>query len=235
MEFSIIIPVYNEEKNIVEAMRRIHAFMSLKNKPWECLIVDDGSTDTTVSVAQKEMAEHAYKDFRILPNQVNHGKGFVVRQGVLECSGRFVLVTDADLSAPIKELEKLTAALEEGYDVAIGSRSVHAPGGDVQQTFKRWLAGRIFNIFVQLLALRGISDSQCGFKCFKKEAAQTLFKKQKLDGFSFDVEILRRAQKDGLKIKEVSVMWRQGQATRVRFFQDSLKMLRDLFIIRKIS
>lgn len=232
IEVSIVIPVYNEEKNVAEAMRRIQAFMSLKGKTWECLIVDDGSLDRTGSIVQEAIAAHAYKNFRIVSSQSNRGKGFVVRQGVLASSGRFVLVTDVDLSSPIKELDKLTKALEEGSDIAIGSRTKRAPGCDVQQSFKRWLAGRIFNCFVRLLVLRGISDTQCGFKCFKKQAAHALFEKQRLDGFSFDIEILRLAQKEGLKIKEVPVMWREGRETRVRLFRDSLRMVRDLFYLR---
>lgn len=232
MDLSIVIPVFNEEKNISEGMRRIQAFMSLKSWSWECLIVNDGSKDKTEIEVRQALSAKSYPNFRFLSDPSNRGKGYAVRQGVLASSGQMVLVTDVDLSAPIKEIEKLAKALEEGYDIAIGSRAVHSPGCDVQQSFKRWLAGRIFNLFVRILALKGISDTQCGFKCFKKEWAHKLFAKQKLNGFTFDVEVLRLAQTEGLKIKEVPVMWRQGQQTRVRLFQDSIHMVNDLFRLR---
>lgn len=234
-EISIVIPVYNEENNILEAMRRIQTFMSLKNQPWECLIVNDGSTDRTEKMVREALASQAYPNFYFLSDTSNRGKGFAVRQGVLASQGRFVLVTDVDLSSPIKEFNKLLKVLEEGFDIAIGSRALHAPECDVQQSIKRWLAGRIFNLFVQALVLKGISDTQCGFKCFKKDAAHRLFTQQKLDGFSFDVEVLRLARKNGMKVKEVPVMWREGRQTRVRLFLDSYKMVKDLFYLRKIS
>ena len=233
LDVSIVIPVYNEEKNIVEAMRRIQAFMSLKGVPWECLIVNDGSKDSTDRSVREAIESQGYRNFHLLSNSVNRGKGFVVRQGVLASAGRFVLITDADLSSPIKELDKLTKALEEDFDVAIGSRALRSSQCDVQQTFKRWLTGRIFNAFVRVLVLKGISDTQCGFKCFKKEAAHRLFGLQQLDGFSFDVEVLRLAQREGFKIAEVPVMWRQGQQTRVRLFHDSFSMVKDLFHLRR--
>ena len=235
LEISIVIPVYNEEKNIGETLRRIHAFQSLKEEPWECLIVNDGSTDRTEAVARAAIASHPGGHLKLLSNPVNHGKGFAARQGTLAATGRYILITDADLSAPIKEVDKLTKALNEGYDIAIGSRALRSPDGDVQQSFRRWLAGRVFNLMVRLLVLKGISDTQCGFKCFRKEAACELFGAQKLDGFSFDVEVLYLAQKRGLRIKEVPVMWRESRQTRVRLFSDSLKMTKDLFYLKKIS
>ncbi|OIO38738.1 MAG: hypothetical protein AUJ72_01985 [Candidatus Omnitrophica bacterium CG1_02_46_14] len=231
-EISIVIPVYNEEKNITETIRRIQAFMLLKKTSWECLIVNDGSKDRTERVAREAIKSQSDARFKFLSNSENHGKGFVVRQGVLASTGRFILVTDADLSSPIKEIDKLINALNEGYDVAIGSRALRSPGADVQQSLKRRLASRLFNAVVRLLILRGFLDTQCGFKCFKKDAAHELFKAQKLDGFSFDVEVLYLAQRRGLKIKEVPVMWRQSKETRVRLFRDSISMVKDLLLLR---
>ena len=120
LELSVVIPVYNEEKNIAETLRRIRAFMTLKNEPWECLVVNDGSSDRTESITRAVIAAEPENHFKFLSNPLNHGKGFAVRQGVLAASGRFILVTDVDLSAPIKEVDKLTKALNEGFDVAIG-------------------------------------------------------------------------------------------------------------------
>ena len=144
------------------------------------------------------------------------------------------MVTDADLSAPIKEVDKLLAALEKGADVAIGSRAARAPGCDVRQSFKRHVSGRIFNWIVRRLVLPDIRDSQCGFKCFRRAAADSLFAKQELDGFSFDVEVLYLARKAGLKISEVPVMWSQGADSRVSLIRDSIRMVRDLFKIKKL-
>jgi dolichyl-phosphate beta-glucosyltransferase len=143
-------------------------------------------------------------------------------------------VTDADLSAPIKESDKLLQALAEGVDAAIGSRAVRKAGCDVQQSFKRRLAGRAFNLLVRALALSDCRDTQCGFKCFRREAALKLFGEQRLDGFSFDVEILYLARRRGYRVKEVPVMWREGRESRIRFFRDSLAMAGDLLRIRNL-
>ncbi len=230
--FSVVIPVYNEEKAILETMRRVRAFMELKKTPWECIISDDGSTDQTHALVEGQMRSAEYKNFSMVGSQKNQGKGAAARRGMLAAKGDFVLLTDADLSSPMKESEKLLAALKDGFDIAIGSRAIRSPGADVQQTFKRRLSGRIFNSVVQLILLRGIRDTQCGFKCFTAKAAQELFSAQKLDGFSFDVEILWRAQQRGYRIKEVPVMWRQGADSKVRLFRDSFRMVRDLIRLR---
>ena len=230
---SVIVPMYNEEKMVLETIRRVEAFMTLKQWAWELIIVNDGSTDNTAFVVENYLKDHSASPVRFLSYAENKKKGFVARQGVLASKGEYVLLTDADLSSPIKEVERLIRALQEGSDVAVGSRAIHEKGCEVQQTLKRRIAGRVFNFFVQTLVMRGIRDTQCGFKCFKKEAAHFLFSKQKLDGFCFDVEVLYLAKKNGLKIKEVPVMWRQGANSKVRLFQDSILMLKDLFRIRQ--
>jgi len=231
---SVVMPVYNEEKIVQESMRRVSAFMALKNQDWELIISSDGSTDKTDSLVNDFIQSHPQSRIRLLVSEKNKGKGAAVRRGVQESLGRYILVTDVDLSAPVKEADKLIRALEEGYDVAIGSRALREPACDVQQSFRRRLAGRVYNVFVQAIALRGFWDTQCGFKCFKNEAARHLFQKQKLDGFSFDVEVLMLAEKQGLKVKEVPVMWRQGQDSHVRLLRDSVRMVKDLFVLRKI-
>ncbi|MBI3251718.1 MAG: glycosyltransferase family 2 protein [Candidatus Omnitrophica bacterium] len=232
---SVVMPVYNEEKCIRESLRRIEAFLSLKGLPWEVLVSSDGSTDGTDTAVRSFIQEKEGRQSRVrlLSSAGNKGKGDAVRRGVLAAEGKFILLTDADLSAPIKESDKLIAELESGADVAIGSRAMREKGCDVQQTLKRRLAGRVFNALVRAVALKGIRDTQCGFKCFKKEAARDLFAAQTLDGFSFDVEILYLAKKKGYQIKETAVMWKEGADSRVRLFRDSLRMAKDLFIIRK--
>ncbi len=231
---SVVIPVYNEEKNISEALRRVSAYLSLKNFSWEVLVVDDGSKDSTRDVLLKYIQEHPGQPVHVLRFDPNHGKGFAVRQGMLAAKGRYVLMSDVDMSAPIKEVDKLITAIDRGAEVAIGSRAVRAPGCDVRQSFKRRLSGRIFNLFVQALALPGIHDSQCGFKCFSNAAAKKLFLAQKLDGFAFDVEVLTLARQFGYKIAEVPVMWSEGKDSKIKLFRDPILMLGDLLRLKRL-
>ncbi len=229
---SIVMPVYNEEHCIAESIRRVTAFMTLKNWTWELLIVSDGSKDGTDAIARKAASQDRH--VRVLVSEKNLGKGATVRRGVLAAHGKTILVTDADLAAPIKEADKLLAAIDDGADVAIGSRAVRKEGCDVQQSWRRAFSGRIFNRIVGMLFLKGFKDTQCGFKAFKREAADAVFRAQKLDGFSFDVEILYLALKLGFKVKEVPVMWRAGAQSKVRVLRDSVRMVKDLFLLRKI-
>lgn len=234
IQLSVVIPAYNEEKNIRETLRRIEAFFSLKGIAWEVCVVSDGSTDKTAQIAEEIQRTRPKLPLRFFHSGTNHGKGHASRSGVLEARGERVLLTDMDLSAPIKEADRLIAALEKGPQVAIGSRAVREKDCDVRQSLKRRVSGRIFNFFVQWLVLPGIRDSQCGFKCFTREAAQKIFSTQKLDGFSFDVEILYLARKFGYQIAEVPVMWSQGADSRVSLFRDSIRMLKDLLKIKKL-
>src|SRR3989338_351525 len=230
---SVVMPAYNEEKNIAEAIRRVRAFMSHKSYGWELLVVNDGSLDKTADVVQKLLAQEPDPHVRLLSSDVNKGKGASVKIGVLASRGEFVLVTDVDLSTPIKEVDRLISLMQEGYDGLVGSRAIRAEGRDVQQSFKRRLSGRIFNFFVRGITLRGFKDTQCGFKCFKREPAKNIFSQITLDGFAFDVEIFCLARKKGYKIKESPVMWRQGADSRVELFKDSFIMVGDLFRLRK--
>jgi dolichyl-phosphate beta-glucosyltransferase len=233
MDISIVIPVYNEEKLIAECIRRVEAFLSLKSWSWEIIVSSDGSSDQTDSVVAELAKQRPQGQLKLLTADKNTGKGMAVRRGMLEAQGKFVLMTDVDLSAPVKEMDKLLASFDQGYDIAIGSRAVRAPGCDVQQSFKRWLSGRIFNLFVQALVIGGFKDTQCGFKCFKQKAARDIFSSQKLNGFSFDVEVLLLAKKKGFKIKEVPVMWKEAKASKVKLVHDSARMLRELLWLRQ--
>ena len=234
VQLSVVVPVYNEERNIRETLRRIEVFLSLKDISWEVIVVSDGSWDKTVEIVEEIQRSKPHLPLKFIRSDTNRGKGYTSRRGMLEACGRYVLLTDADLSAPIKEADRLTAALEKGVDVAIGSRATGDKDCDIRQSVKRHISGRIFNFFVQRLVLPGIKDSQCGFKCFTHEAAQKLFSAQKLEGFSFDVEVLYLARKSGYRIAEVPVMWSQGPDSRVSLFRDSILMLRDLFKIKKL-
>ncbi len=231
---SVVIPVFNEERVVLDAIRCVEAYRQVKGQAWEILVVNDGSKDQTSSLVRNYIQSSGTDFVKLLSFDKNRGKGAAVRQGVLASKGKYILVTDADLSSPIKEADKLLRAMEYGADVAIGSRALRERGADVQQSFKRALSGRIFNALVHLLVLPGIHDTQCGFKCFRRAAALDIFSAQKLDGFSFDVEALYLARKKGYKINEVPVMWRQGEKSSVSLFRDSQRMLGDLFKIKKI-
>lgn len=229
---SIVMPVYNEEHCLAESIRRITTFMTLKDWTWELLIVGDGSKDRTDAIAQEAAARD--RRVRVLVSEKNLGKGATVRRGALAARGERLLVTDADLAAPIKEVDKLLAAIDEGADMAIGSRALRKDGCDVQQSWRRALSGRLFNRIVRMLFLKGFKDTQCGFKGFKRQAAHAVFEAQKLDGFSFDVEILYLALKLGYNVKEVPVMWRAGEKSKVRVLRDSVRMVKELFLLRKL-
>ncbi len=232
-EISVVIPAFNEQNRIHETIRRVEAFLCLKQCDWEIIVSNDGSTDRTAGIVEALVKARADEKLRLLTALKNSGKGMAVRRGVLAARGDYVLVTDVDLSAPIKEMDKLIKVLKEGYDIATGCRALREEGCDVQQSFKRWLGGRIFNFFVGAVLMKGFLDTQCGFKCFTRETAQALFSAQKLDGFAFDVEVLYLAKQKGYRIKEVPVMWKEGGESKVRFFRDSFRMLKDLLYLRR--
>ncbi len=231
---SVVIPIYNEEKTILDALERIEAYRAVKGQSWEIIVADDGSTDRTAALVKEFIRSRALSHVRLISYDHNRGKGHAARIGMTAATAENVLMTDVDLSTPIKEVDKLVNELERGADVAIGSRAKRARGADVRQSFKRALSGRIFNLIVKLFVLRGLDDTQCGFKCFRRKAALDLFGAQKLDGFSFDVEVLYLARKKGYRIAEVPVMWSQGEHSKVDVFRDSFRMTGDLFRIKAL-
>lgn len=232
-DLSIVIPAYNEERRLGHALARIRDYFCAKAGDLtgiEIIVVDDGSTDKTVQVAE----EWARKmpGIRLLSNGENRGKGYSVRHGMTEARGRIALFTDADLSAPISESEKLFAAIEEGNDVAIGSRAIDRSLIATHQSRFREVAGIIFNRFVRLFTGLPFQDTQCGFKAFVLKRCQILFAQQRIERFGFDPELLFLAQHHGLRIAEVPVRWAHDPATRVHLFGDSLLMFGDLISIR---
>ena len=234
VHLSVVIPVYNEEKNVVETLRRVEAYRAAKNEAWEIIVVNDGSTDKTRTLAEDYIRREKLAHARVLSFDKNRGKGAASRDGILSSRGEYVLLTDADLSSPIKESDKLVRAIDFGVDVAIGSRAVRSKNVDVQQSAKRAFSGRVFNLLVRMTVLPGIRDTQCGFKCFSRKAALDIFSSQTLDGFSFDVEALYLARKKKYRIAEIPVMWRQGEQSSVHLFRDSFRMAGDIFKIKKI-
>jgi glycosyltransferase involved in cell wall biosynthesis len=230
-ELSIVIPAYNEEKRLPPTLQRIRDYAHARAWQAEVIVVDDGSTDRTADVVREWQSQ--IPSLRLLQNGANRGKGYSVRAGMLAARARVTLFTDADLSAPIEEADKLLAALGGGrYDVAIGSRAVDRRMILVHQSLFREFAGILFNRLVRLITGVPFVDTQCGFKAFVSAAARPVFEQQRVTGFGFDPEILFLARKRGLRMIEVPVQWAHHPDTRVRMLRDSLRMLRELVSIR---
>lgn len=231
LDLSIIIPAFNEEGRLAESLKRIREYLTRRAMTFEVLVVDDGSTDGTAKIVER--ARDAFPELRLISNSANRGKGFSVRHGMLEARGEIALFTDADLSAPIEEADKLLAALRDGgYDGAIGSRAVDRSLIEVHQSRFREIAGIIFNLMVRSAVGLPFQDTQCGFKAFHMQQTRRVFELQRIEGFGFDPEILFLAKKMGLRVAEVPVRWAHHPATKVHVFSDSIRMFLDLVAIR---
>ena len=228
-ELSIVIPAYNEELRLPASLQKIAAYVRERRPDTEVLVVDDGSVDRTAAVA--ESWRDRLPRLRVLSNGTNRGKGFSVRHGSLEALGRIVLFSDADLSSPIEEAEKLFAALQT-YDVAIGSRAIDRSLIEVRESPFREVAGIIFNKIVRFTLRLPFVDTQCGFKAFRRERCRIIFEQQTIERFGFDPELLYLARHHGLSIKEVPVRWAHSPATKVNMLRDSVLMFLDIFVIR---
>jgi glycosyltransferase involved in cell wall biosynthesis len=228
-ELSIVIPAYNEESRLPATLERVAAYLKNCGREAEVLVVDDGSKDRTAAVA--ESFQSKISALRVVSNGVNRGKGYSVRHGVQEARGRIVLFTDADLSAPIEEADKLIEALEK-YDLAIGSRAVDRSLITVHETRFRELAGIIFNKLVRIILWLPFVDTQCGFKAFRRERCAIVFEQQTIERFGFDPELLYLARHHGLRAVEIPVRWGHSPATKVSMLRDSLQMFLDIFKIR---
>lgn len=211
-------------------IRAIHAYLRRVDYDWEVLIIDDGSRDRTSEVAKEAAA--GSPGIRVIRNPDNHGKGYAVRTGVLNATKSVLLFSDADLSTPIEEVERLMNIFDEGVPVVIASRHLEGYSNLVQQSPRRKFMGRVFGFLVSLLGLRGFRDTQCGFKLFRTEVARTLFTPLKTNGFAFDVEILLRARALGYRIAEIPVRWIEVPGSHIDPLRDSLKMLLDVIRIR---
>ncbi len=228
---TVVIPAYNEEKRIGPSLERIRGYLEKRSFPWEIVVVNDGSLDQTARISRELLT--GCERHEVIDRKFNRGKGYSVRQGMLAGHGRFLLFSDADLSTPIEELERLLPPLESGEaQVSIGSRGLHDSQVEVHQPWWRETMGKSFNLFVRMIALGGLSDTQCGFKCFTREAARAVFSVARIDGFGFDVEALYLARKFGHTIKEVPVRWINSPDSRVHPVSDSSRMLADLLRIR---
>ena len=228
-DLSIIIPSFNEEQRLPDTLRKIAAYVRERRPDTEVIVVDDGSTDKTATVARSYQARIPL--LRVLSNGTNRGKGFSVRHGSLEARGNIVLFTDADLSSPIEEGEKLLARLAT-HDVAIGSRAVDRSLIETHQSAFRESAGIVFNRIVRIILRLPFVDTQCGFKAFRRERCRIIFEQQTIERFGFDPELLYLARHHGLSTIEVPVRWAHSPATKVSMLKDSVQMFLDVFVIR---
>ncbi|MFN8139348.1 MAG: dolichyl-phosphate beta-glucosyltransferase [Fimbriimonadales bacterium] len=224
---AVIIPAYNEQPRLQKTLDRVREYFSSTDYDWSVCVVSDGSTDDTAAIV-KAMHESDAR-FKLIEYRPNRGKGYAVRTGMLEADADWLLLCDADLATPIEEIELLAAA---NADVAIGSRALDRSKLEVHQPFLREFGGRVLNKIIQLLAVRGLRDTQCGFKLFSRKAAKDAFSRCRLDGFSYDVEALMFANALGYKIKEVSVRWAHQEGSKVKVSRDAPRMLWDLIKLR---
>ncbi|HKC20807.1 MAG TPA: dolichyl-phosphate beta-glucosyltransferase [Candidatus Dormibacteraeota bacterium] len=227
---SVVVPCFNEEQRLPRTVEQIESYLDAKKAPYELILVDDGSTDGTRQVMDAATERHDCVRIEALPN--NRGKGRALAVGVAAAKGDEILVTDADLSTPIEELDKLESALEKGAGIAIASRALRGSRVEVSQPIYRVLMGKGFNLIVQAVLLPGIWDTQCGFKLFRADIAHRVFAHLITDGFGYDPEVLYRARKQGVKIAEVPVVWRNSAPTKVSAVRSSLDMLRHVVRLR---
>lgn len=228
---SIVIPAYNEERRIGVTLGKIYSFMMTKDYDFEVVLVDDGSADRTVNIAGGSRLAKENK-LKILKNGSNKGKGFSVKSGIINSNSEYILFSDADLSTPIEQVDKLFEEMNKGYDVVIGSRGLKNSDVRVHQPWYREIMGKTFNFFVKSILMRGFNDTQCGFKLFKSSVAKEIASKLRINGFSFDVEMLYIAAKKSYKIKEAPVVWLNSPHSKVSPICEPLKMVRDLFLIK---
>ncbi len=226
---SIVIPAHNEEKRLPRTLEQVFAFLNQQDFTAEVVVVENGSSDRTLEIAQEYAGRHP--QLRVLQND-ERGKGLAVRLGMLEARGQYRFICDADLSMPIEEVVKFIPPALSDFDVAIGSRE--APGAIRfnEPAYRHW-GGRAINLAIRLLILPGLQDTQCGFKCFTAEASERLFQLQTLPGWSFDIELLYLARRAHLRVREVPIHWYFDADSKVKAVKDALNMLKDIFRIHR--
>ena len=225
---SLVIPAYNEEARISATLERVISYLEGRSYSWEVLVADDGSSDGTAAL----VAEVAASQPNLRLMSLSHrGKGWAVKNGMMAARGEYRVLCDADLSVPIEQVERLLPPQVQGVDIALGSRATKG-AQRIGEPSRRHLMGRIYNVLVRTIAVPGIQDTQCGFKCYRGEVVPSLFQRQTMDGFAFDVEVLFLAGKDGLTLREIPIDWYYREHSKVRAFRDSLAMTLDLLRIR---
>jgi dolichyl-phosphate beta-glucosyltransferase len=228
--YSIVLPAFNEGERIEESLEKILRFAARHHRSFEIIVVNDGSTDATSAIVRKYAAQHP--TVKLLENPGNRGKGFSVRNGMLHARADVLLFSDADLSSPIEEAEKLFGAIAAGADVAIGSRWLRTELQVKPQPLYRRVLGRLFNLALRMILGLNYKDTQCGFKAFRRSAAEQIFPRQVIERWGFDPELLYLAQRAGLRIEEVPVLWAHREGTRIHPWRDGFRMFLELFRIR---
>ena len=227
---SIIVPAYNEQERLAATLAKIVSYIDAASLDAEIIVVDDGSKDRTVDLAEKALSG---RRGRVVRSGENRGKGYAVRRGVFEAKGRFVLLTDADLSTPIEEHAKLAGQIRDrDLDVAIGSRALPDSDVQVRQSWLRQTMGRSFNLLIRAMTGLSFRDTQCGFKLMDRERVRPLFEKMVVDRFAFDVELLFLCQRFGLSVVDVPVIWRNAAGSKVSLLGDPINMLIDVLRVR---
>jgi dolichyl-phosphate beta-glucosyltransferase len=230
MEISVIIPAYNEAKRITPTIKSVVEYLdNLVQDSYETIIVLDGSKDNTLEVVSKLAKK--YKAITIIDNKVNQGKGAVVRQGIMESKGEYVLFMDADNSTHIDELDKILPVMKQGVDIVVGSRDMQGSKVEIRQARYKEILGDLGNLWIQILLVGGIKDTQCGFKVFAGDKARHIFSKIHMKGWSFDIELLALARHFGYSIKEMPVIWYNDDSSHVKL-KDYIKVLIDTIIIK---
>ena len=229
----MVVPAYNEEQRLPRTLARLYEYYEAQAYPYDVIIVNDGSKDKTAELANEFAAAHP--KFRLIDYQPNHGKGYAVRTGILAAKGDLILFCDADLATPQEETEKLLPHMADGADISIGSRPLRESNLEKHQPLYREMFGRMSNKLIQLLAVRGIQDTQCGFKMFTRKAAHDIFSRCKLDEFGFDFECLMVGRDLGYRIDEVPIRWLDQEGSKVVLMRDGPRALRDLVKIRAVG
>jgi dolichyl-phosphate beta-glucosyltransferase len=230
--FSVVIPCFNEAGRIGETLRLTLDYLTANAPESELIVVNDGSTDATATIAREKLKD-ARIETRLLENFPNRGKGAAVRSGLLAARKPIGLFFDADLSTPLGETPKLIEPIANNeVDIAFGSRALNRGLIGIHQPWRREQAGRAFNLLVRLATGLPFWDTQCGFKAFRLDVCRPILEAARLDGFAFDVELLYLAQYAGLRIREIPVRWNHAEGSKVQFFKDSLRMLREVIALR---
>jgi len=231
-ELSVIIPVYNEESRVGLTLEESLLYLKLKKIPAEILVVDDGSKDRTLEIVGSFKAKaKGNQSLRVFPQGANRGKGAAVRAGALAAKGETILFMDADNATPLSEFDKFRPRIKKGIQVLVGSRALDRTQVKVPQPLYRQALGRIGNLLIQILAVPGIKDTQCGFKAFRRDAASQIFPYQTIERFGFDFELLFLANKRGFRMEEIPVQWFNSPFSKVHL-KDYLRTFAELFSIR---
>ena len=227
MHLSIIIPAYNEELRLAPTLKSVQEYLSTQDYTGEIIVVDDGSSDKTAALVQE-----TFPEITVLSYLPNRGKGFAVKTGMLKSDADYALFYDADAATPVSEIDKLWPQFDAGAEVVIASRSLPDSQVEIHQPWYREWMGRMYNLILRAFGLTSLIDTQCGFKCFTRHARETIFPRQTIDGFSFDIELLHIAQCHKLSVHEIPVRWLNDAASSVNPFIDSTKMFFEICIIR---